>query len=49
MIYVVVERSSLDFSQIVDYEIQDSSKRPLKERGGIPDQEHPMLNNIILS
>ena len=22
-------------------EMQDPSKRPLKERGGIPDQEHP--------
>ena len=27
--------------------ITNSPKRPLKERGGIPDQEHPVLNNTL--
>ena len=28
--------------------VQRSSKRPLKERGGIPDQEHPVLKSIAI-
>ena len=46
-IYVVVRRRSLESSQIVDYVIQDSHKSYSMGRGGIVDQEHPMLNNIF--
>ena len=28
--------------------IEKSSKRPLKERGRIPDWEHPVLNNTVI-
>ena len=27
---------------------ENSSKMPLKERGGVPDQEHPVLNNTAI-